>query len=698
MKVFQYCLVAGLLLLAACSDNARDPISPTDNSGEAPTFSKSDAGQDLTDRYIVVFKENVANSDELVDKLMEKSQGRVHFRYRYAIKGFAATIPEQALEGIRHNPNVDYIEADGIVTTTATQSNPPNWGLDRVDQHALPLNQQYIYQNNGTDVTVYIIDSGIRMDHQEYSGRVTSGWDFIDNDPDATDCHGHGTHVAGTVGGSWVGIAKAVNLVAVRVLNCNGSGSYSQVIAGIDWVTVNHASPAVANMSLGGGYSSSLNQAVNNSVAAGVVYAVSAGNSNANACNYSPASAASALTVGSTTSSDNRSSFSNYGTCVDIFAPGSGIYSSTRNSTSSYASWSGTSMASPHVAGVAALYLSANPSATPAQVESAIKTGATSGVLSGIGSGSPNLLLYSLITGPAPPPPTPPAAPTGLGLSNVTTSSIDLNWTDNASNEDGFKVQRSLNGSTWSDIATLGVNATSYSNTGLSSGVLYYYRVYAFNTGGNSGFSNTASATTLLPPAPAAPTSLVLSNVTTSSIDLNWTDNASNEDGFRVQRSLNGSTWSNIATLGVNATSYSNTGLSSGVLYYYRVYAFNAGGNSGNSNTASATTLTQTTTTVHVGALSGTASRLRNRWYGYLHVTVHDSNGNPVQGVTVSVSWPGGSGSAVSDGSGNCTVKSSKQNYRKVSSLTMSVTNMSGSSIVYDSGANVATSRTISRP
>ncbi|PLX31846.1 MAG: peptidase S8, partial [Ignavibacteria bacterium] len=501
MRTRLYLLFAMVLLVSACSEEAGDPVSATDPSnGETATFAKSDRAMDLTDRYIVVFKEGVGNPDVIVDEVTRGNGTKVHYRYRHALKGFAATIPEAALEGISRNPLVDYIEPDGVVTAGTTQTSPPSWGLDHIDQHNLPRDYSYTYQTDGTGVTVYIIDSGIRWDHAEYFGRaVIGGKDFIDNDDWAYDCHGHGTHVAGTVGGTTVGVAKGVSLYPIRVLACNGSGSYSAVIAGIDWVTANHTSPAVANMSLGGGYSTSLNTAVNNSVAAGVVYAVSAGNDNTNACTKSPASAASALTVGSSTSSDYRSSFSNYGSCVDIFAPGSSIYSSTMTSTTSYASWSGTSMASPHVAGVAALYLEANQTATPAQVEAAIKNGATSGVLNNIGTGSPNLLLYSQITGPVTPP-SPPAAPTGLTQTAATTSSVTLGWND-VSGESGYRVERDISG-TWTQVGSTGADVTSFTESGLSAGTSYDYRVYAYNSGGNSGYSNTETATTSTPPPP----------------------------------------------------------------------------------------------------------------------------------------------------------------------------------------------------
>lgn len=484
-------VIALLLVFAACSDNP-DALQPTAPGAAAIEKGATDQ-PDVRGRYIVVFHDAVSDVDGTIDRLVRDSGARVHYRYHHALKGFAATIPAPALEGIRRNPMVSFVEADAIVTKN-NQSNPPSWGLDRIDQRTLPLDFLYSYQNTGSGVRVYIIDTGIRFSHQEFGGRAVSGYDFVDNDADASDCDGHGTHVAGTVGGASVGVAKGATMVAVRVLNCNGSGTVSGVVAGINWVAANHISPAVANMSLGGGNSSSIVTAVENAIAAGVTFVVSAGNSNANACNYSPANAPSAITVGASTSGDVRSWFSNYGSCVDIFAPGSSIYSSTNDANNSYDSWDGTSMASPHVAGVAALFLQTNTTATPTQVSNAILGNATTGVLSSLGTGSPNLLLYSLITGPVTPP---PSAPTGLSATATSSSAIALSWTDNANDETGFKIERSSNGgTTWSLLATLGANVTTYSNTGLPSGSTYAYRVYAYNSNGNSAYSNTASATT----------------------------------------------------------------------------------------------------------------------------------------------------------------------------------------------------------
>ena len=396
-------LAAGIVVLAACS-NEPQLSGPTEQT-VAPLLAVGQ--QSAPDRYIVIFKSNVADVSGETDRVTRGSGSRVLFTYDRAIKGFAASIPAAALEGIRRNPNVSYVEADGIATVNVDQAGPPSWGIDRVDERDLPLDNIYHYDYTGSNVHAYIVDTGIWPDHEQYKGRVTSGYDFIDNDNDTMDCHGHGTHVSGTVGGTTTGIAKQVQLVGVRVLNCQGSGSWSQVIAGINWVANNAIKPAVANMSLGGGFSQSVNDAVTGAVAAGVTFAIAAGNSNADACSFSPASAPNAVTVGATTSTDARSSFSNYGSCVDIFAPGSGIVSSVMSG--GYESWSGTSMATPHVAGAAALLLSANPTWTPAQVASALISNSTKGVVTDT-VGSPNRLLYTLTGGGSPPANNPPTA------------------------------------------------------------------------------------------------------------------------------------------------------------------------------------------------------------------------------------------------------------------------------------------------
>ncbi|GAA3548337.1 S8 family peptidase [Nocardioides daeguensis] len=310
-------------------------------------------------------------------------RGRVTHVYEHALNGFAASLPDAALSALRGNGLVRSIELDQAVHASGTQTPAPSWGLDRVDQRNLPLDSSYTYPTTAASVTAYVVDTGIQLDHPDFGGRAVSGTDTVDGDTNAGDCNGHGTHVAGTIGGTGMGLAKAVRLVAVRVLDCNGSGATSGVIAGLDWVVANHpaGAPAVANMSLGGGASATLDAAVKRVVADGVTIAVAAGNENADSCTKSPARVPEALTVAASDRNDARASFSNRGTCVDLFAPGVEITSDWLDGGTN--TISGTSMASPHVAGAAALYLSGHPSATPAQVGTAILGATTKNKVTG---------------------------------------------------------------------------------------------------------------------------------------------------------------------------------------------------------------------------------------------------------------------------------------------------------------------------
>ena len=389
-------------------------------------FRRQRADKRIPDQYIVVLKDDVTDVESEAIRLSRDFGGDRNggHTYEHAIKGFSVRMPEARAAKLADDPRVAFVEEDGVVSLVTTQTNA-TWGLDRIDQRDLPLDTNYNYNATGAGVKAYIIDTGIRATHTQIAGRVISGFTAINDGLGTNDGNGHGTHVSGTVGGTTYGVAKNVTLVAVRVLDSSGSGTNSGVIAGVDFVTSDHQAgqPAVANMSLGGGISTALDDAVTNSINDGVTYAIAAGNSNVDACTTSPARVASAITVGATTITDARASFSNFGPCLDIFAPGNNITSSWNTSDTATNTISGTSMATPHVTGVAALFLETNPTASPATVTAAIVNNSTPNKVTSAGTGSPNRLLFSLLGG-APPPPPPPGtellANRGFESGNVT--------------------------------------------------------------------------------------------------------------------------------------------------------------------------------------------------------------------------------------------------------------------------------------
>ena len=350
--------------------------------------------------YIVTLRPATGDAHAIASEMAGRYGADLEHVYTRALSGFALRLPDSFASRLASDARVLSVEPDGVVTADTTQTGA-TWGIDRIDQRARPLSGTYSYTATGAGVTAYIIDTGIRFTHSQFGGRAVTGYDAVTSGGNAADCNGHGTHVSGTVGGASYGVAKSVRLVAVRVLDCGGSGSTSGVIAGIDWVTANHQAgqAAVANMSLGGGASTALDTAVKNSIADGVAYAIAAGNGDSSgrarpACNYSPARVPEAMTIGATDNTDTKASWSNYGTCVDWFAPGVSITSSWYTSDTATNTISGTSMATPHTAGVAALYLQLHPAETPQQVRNALAANATSGVVVSPGSGSPNLLLF----------------------------------------------------------------------------------------------------------------------------------------------------------------------------------------------------------------------------------------------------------------------------------------------------------------
>src|SRR5688572_13688947 len=381
----RFAVAVAALVLVACAEPPSTPSPAVTRIEQAPLFVRG--GPDaVPGQYIVVFNDDVADPETKAKEKSGRANGKLKYSYASALKGFAAELSDAAVAELRADPDVAYIEQDQTVSINTTQTGA-TWGIDRIDQRNRPLSGTYTYTATGAGVRAYIIDTGIRPTHSQFGTRASTVYG-------SNDCNGHGTHVAGTVGGSTYGVAKGVLLRGVRVLGCSGSGTWSGIIAGVDWVRANHIKPAVANMSLGGGFSSSVNAAVNNLANAGVFVAVAAGNSNANACNFSPASASAATSVMSSTSTDAKSSFSNWGSCAHVYAPGSSITSAWHTSNTATNTISGTSMASPHVAGVAALYKSSIGDHSSSTIRTWIINNSTSGVITGNPSGTPNRLLY----------------------------------------------------------------------------------------------------------------------------------------------------------------------------------------------------------------------------------------------------------------------------------------------------------------
>jgi subtilisin family serine protease len=468
----------------------------------------------IPERYIVVLDEDVneelkfpSEVENVSQKLLSKYGGKVDKLFKYTIKGYSVEMSAAAAVLLSLDEQVKYVEEDVEVHAAATQTGATG-GLDRIDQRSSSLDGIYNYTATGSGVHAYVIDSGIRGTHTDFGGRVVAGFDAFTDGQNGNDCFGHGTHVAGTIGSATYGVAKNVTLHSVRVLNCSGSGTVSGIVAAIDWVTGNHIKPAVANISVSaGGVSTSLDEAVRKSVLAGVTVVVAAANNNADACNYSPARAPTAITVGATNNTDARANFSNFGACLDIFAPGVGTVSLSNANDTSITTMSGTSMASPHVAGVAALFLETNQTASPATVANSIIASSTTGLITNAGVNSPNRLLYSSFIAPSPAP-TPAPAPvplpscTGTIYTGTLSGTGAITYHSGADGFDGkagtYQGTLSVSGSnqfsfrlekknllTWTTVAnssntTSGINVIYRGSAGK-----YRWRVYAVSGGGS---------------------------------------------------------------------------------------------------------------------------------------------------------------------------------------------------------------------
>lgn len=543
--LFSILLIAGLFI--SCSEEILIPEET------ANATAGNDVNEIIEGHYIVILSNEPAvkstaqkkNLDDLSKELTELPGAKINRQYTNVLTGFAAELTDEQVEELLQDPRVQSIEPDRYMylSNDPNVQEYPTWGIDRIDQREPLLDRIYASNTTGSGVTVYVIDSGIRFTHDEFEGRASNGYDFVlDQDPDNTnpsqgpgeDCMGHGTHVAGTIGGTTVGVAKDVNLVSLRVFGCTGMTPYTRVVAAIDWITSNAEHPAVVNLSLGGVYVEWMNAAVENSIATGIHFAIAAGNSNDDACNQSPASAPSALTVGSSNIFNARSNWSNYGSCVDIYAPGHDIYSAIHTGDFAYTRYNGTSMAAPHVAGVVALYLESNPTASPADVHAAIVSNATENAVTNVPGGINNL-LYSLWQPVSfTPPPAPSFYPTAVGSKIQGKHVIDLTWQPSnapriAIYRNGEHVATTFNTGSFRDNTGIGGNNATYTHQICE---LNYnscsedYVVTVFGNGGSGGGSQNSPPTASF-------------TYTANLLNVSFTDTSTDSDGTIVSWNWN---------------------------------------------------------------------------------------------------------------------------------------------------------------
>ena len=547
----------------------------------------SSASRSEVQTYIVQFVDDAALTREAAR--LRNAGASIKGQYTALLPFLVVDLPSAAAAGLARSPQVAIIEPDAQVSIAVEQSNPPSWGLDRTDEKARVLDKKYAYPDSaGKGVRVYVVDSGVRKTHNDFGSRVEAGATAIHDGRESDDCNGHGTHVAGTAAGSAHGIAKLATIVPVRVLDCGGSGSWSGVIAGLDWIAGDSAGrPSVANMSLGGGSSSTVNNAVATLHNSGVAVVVAAGNSNADACRTSPASEPTAITVGATQSNDGRASYSNFGRCLDLFAPGTGITSAWIDSNSATKTISGTSMASPHVAGVAALFLGANPTANPDAVAQFIVSNSTPNVVGSAGRGSPNLLLYShpsLFTSPTPVTPDP--------VSVITTTLAD--GTVDAPYSEQLAATGGSGSYTWTLTDGAAPSGLSLSATGVISGAPTEKGTTTFTvsatdgtTTGTQELSITIVAATSQPPqmgpevfSKSSPSNGA-TNINKNNAQLFWTASAG-ADRYEVCWSVNSGSCSGSSSSGWTDTGTSTSvklpKLSGNTTFYWQVRAVNSSG------------------------------------------------------------------------------------------------------------------------
>lgn len=591
-RFYTIALLLIVTLFSACSKEAetfvKKKFSLEDSEdGLAPLYSRSKLGfVPVSAYYLVVLKDNIDPSEvefksDAITEFLSSQKDRT---FKNALKGFTIQLTSKDLEKVRKDPNVKYVEQDQVMKISATQFTAP-WGLDRIDQPGIPLSGSFTYETTGATVDAYIFDTGIRTDHNEFIGRIQPGFNAITSTAAPNDDNGHGTHVAGILGGTRYGVAKGINIVPVKVLDKFGTGTFTQIIAGIDWAIANHTTrPAVGNVSISGPVSVGLDEAIRRAITDGIVMCVAAGNNSVDASTTSPGRVVEAIVVGAVTNTDQWSSFSNFGTVIDILAPGTNITSAWHTGVNDINVVSGTSMATPHAAGAAALYLEKFPGTTPASVQNGLKSSSVANKILMVPAGTSNALLNINFL---PPPPPIPVTPTVVSPANASSSQpVNLTLTWNASPN---AITYNLQVSTTSNFSTLllndsGLSGTSKALSGLSQGTTYFWRISATNVSGTSQWSAVNSFSTITPPVTSVPAAPVLSspsNMARSQVTaptLMWST-VSGAISYGLQVSIN----ANFSTTVINLTGLSSlnrtiTGLAEGTTYYWRVNASNSAG------------------------------------------------------------------------------------------------------------------------